>query len=113
MPTKNIAVSTTEVHIDKDENRTVVILQNIDGAETLYYSDQQGIALAEGIKINPGGSLTLSKDQGFSPENDIYLVATGAMNVRYIEQYGTEYIRTPTVEIPTPTPTPERASGWL
>lgn len=114
MPVKAYSFGITEQKIGREDNRTVLSIQNIHGANYLYVSDQKGMALSEGQRISPNGVFLVKRALGEEPEKAYFVVASGAnTTARIFVDYG-DY---PIVRVrngispspgpgPTPTPTP-------
>jgi len=108
MPVKAYSFGTTEDKIGAEPTRTVLLIENIHGTNYLYVSDQAGMALSDGLRINPGGSLAFKKAHGEEPEKAWWIVASGAgTTTRIFVDYG-DYPKIEGLVIETPTPTPPR-----
>lgn len=65
MPTKSVAVSTTEVKVaEYNKDRTIIIFSNPDTAEPIYVSDSQGVG-TNGIVVAPEMTVILTRLDGW------------------------------------------------
>jgi len=80
LPTRSETVATTESTILPPEpNRIMATIQNVDPANPIWISDQQGRAQAHiGLKLGPMGSLTLRLVDGDRPDITWYASAENA-----------------------------------
>jgi len=97
MPSRAVVVGVSELTptvIMADDQRTVLVVQNLDTVNTdyLWISDAKGDVVGSGTRIAAnGGSITLRKIRGEEPEKTWFLVATTAATpARILELYGKE-----------------------
>lgn len=90
MPTTTLAIGVAETRIDKDDERTVLIIQKMVAANILFIYDESGVIYTSGGALAAQyASLTLRKSEGEHPEKAWYLMASGAATTtNVIELYG-------------------------
>jgi len=104
MPTKAVyvgSVTSAEIIVSQDNNRTVLLIQIIDAVNYVDISD--GITAAQGTRLFPGGVLTLRKVRGEQPEKQYVGNVSASLWLRILEQYG----EVQTTPIYTPIPNPQ------
>lgn len=87
MTTKSYNVTTAETQIPADATRTALVIQNLDTEDYVYVSDESDSVLNEGLRINPGGSITLNLLEGHEPQKAWHLVSNATAEVRVLMQY--------------------------
>lgn len=95
MPTKRIAVSTTEVKaLGYDEGRTSIILANPDTSAIIYVSDEQGKGL-NGIPVFPESYIAMGWNEGVDTRQKMYAISDTASKYLHIRTDSVDYTKPP------------------
>lgn len=89
MPTKQLDIAVTGTPIvTPDSQRTVLTLFNLDNANIIYFSDEDGKAVTEMAPVFPETFISLERVNGEEPQKAFYGRTAVQSRLAVMESYG-------------------------